>query len=185
MSILLDKRELKKAAKELSLVKLQDVIATLTAVVAEREKEAEIITQLEQLAKSQGFTLEQLGYKLSHDISGSELDHDPEQKTKRPTKPKFKTINKDSQYFYLENGDLHLLRTHTMKKGLQERGVKVMPVTELDKKYSKKVDLFKISSFNRSTSMAETVTVSCARRRRHRARESCSSSSARVLAGSV
>ena len=65
MSILLDKRELKKAAKELSLVKLQDVIVTLNNVVAEREKEAELITQLEQLAKSQGFTLEQLGYKLS------------------------------------------------------------------------------------------------------------------------
>lgn len=140
MSILLEKRELKKAAKELSLVKLQDVIATLTAVVAEREKEAEIITQLEQLAKSQGFTLEQLGYKLSHDISGSELEQDAEQKTKRPTKPKFKTINRDSQYFYIEGGELHLLRTHTMKKGLQERGVNVVPVTELDKKYAKRVD---------------------------------------------
>ena len=140
MSILLDKRELTRAAKELSLIKLQDVIATLNKVVTEREKEAEIITQLEQLAKSQGFTLEQLGYKLSHDISSSALDHDTEKKTKRPTKPKFKTINKDSQYFYIENGELHLLRTHTMKKGLLERGVKVIPFSEVEKKHSKRVD---------------------------------------------
>ncbi|HCV03721.1 MAG TPA: H-NS histone family protein [Pseudoalteromonas sp.] len=140
MSILLDKRELKKAAKELSLVKLQDVIVTLNNVVAEREKEAELITQLEQLAKSQGFTLEQLGYKLSNDISCSELEQDAEQKMKRPTKPKFKTINKDSQYFYTENGELHLLRTHTMKKGLQERGVKVVPASDVEKKHAKRVD---------------------------------------------
>lgn len=140
MSILLDKRELKKAAKELSLVKLQDVIATLNTAVAEREKEAEIINQLEQLAKSQGFTLEQLGYKLSNGISGSGLEQDAEQKMKRPTKPKFKSINKDRQYFYIENGELQLLRTHTMKKGLQERGVRVVPASDVEKKHAKRVD---------------------------------------------
>ena len=42
MSILLDKRELKKAAKELTLVKLTDVIETLNAVLAERQVEVEL-----------------------------------------------------------------------------------------------------------------------------------------------
>lgn len=140
MSILLDKRELKKAAKELSLVKLQDVIATLNTVIAEREKEAELIGQLEQLAKSQGFTLEQLGYKLNNDVIGSDSQQDDSASGKRPTKPKFKTINKDKQYFYVEGGQLNLLRTHTMKKGLQERGVEVLPVSKVDKKHAKQVD---------------------------------------------
>jgi DNA-binding protein H-NS len=140
MSILLDKRELKKAAKELTLVKLTDVIETLNAVLAERQKEVELITQLEQLAKSQGFTLEQLGYKLSNDLVAAETTEMPAKADKRPTKPKFKTINKDSQYFYVENGQLQLLRTHTMKKGLQDRGIDVVPVSKVDKKYAKQID---------------------------------------------
>lgn len=139
MSILLDKRELKKAAKELTLVKLTDVIDTLNAVLAERQKEVELIAQLEQLAQSQGFTLEGLGYKLNTEIATDSSE--PALKSeKRPTKPKFKTINKASQYFFIENGVLQLLRTHTMKKGLQERGIDVVPVTKLDKKYAKQVD---------------------------------------------
>ena len=76
MSILLDKRELKKAAKELTLGKLTDVIDTLNSVLAERQKEVELIGQLEQLAKSQGFTLEQLGYKLNNDAV-ADLQQDP------------------------------------------------------------------------------------------------------------
>jgi ribosomal protein L22 len=140
MSMLLDKRELKKAAKELTLVKLTDVIETLNAVLAERQKEVELITQLEQLAKSQGFTLEQLGYKLSNEVTGAAVADVTATSDKRPTKPKFKTINKDSQYFYVENGQLHLLRTHTMKKGLQDRGIEVVPVTKVDKKYAKQID---------------------------------------------
>lgn len=139
MSILLDKRELKKAAKELTLVKLTEVIETLNSIVAERQNEVEVISQLEQLAKSQGFTLEQLGYKLNNDAV-PELQQGSVQSGKRPTKPKFKTINKDSQYFYVENGRLNLLRTHTMKKGLQERGVDVVPVSKVDKKYAKQID---------------------------------------------
>ncbi|MBU1308356.1 MAG: H-NS histone family protein [Gammaproteobacteria bacterium] len=140
MSILLDKRELKKAAKELSLVKLTDVINVLNAVLAERQKEVELIAQLEQLAKSQGFTLEQLGYKLNNDVVVLEgAEHQPKA-DKRPTKPKFKTINKESQYFYVEDGKLQLLRTHTMKKGLQERGIEVVPVSKVDKKYAKQID---------------------------------------------
>lgn len=140
MSILLDKRELKKAAKELSLVKLTDIIETLNGVLAERQVEVELITQLEQLAKAQGFTMEQLGYKLNNDLISTDTTDGPTKADKRPTKPKFKTINKESQYFYMENGKLHLLRTHTMKKGLQERGVDVVPVNKVDKKYAKQID---------------------------------------------
>ncbi|WP_240219761.1 H-NS histone family protein [Rheinheimera hassiensis] len=139
MSILLDKRELKKAAKELTLVKLTEVIETLNSIIAERQNEVAMINQLEQLAKSQGFTLEKLGYKL-HNDAVAELQQDSEKVDKRPTKPKFKTINKDSQYFYVENGQLNLLRTHTMKKGLQDRGVDVVPISKVDKKYGKQID---------------------------------------------
>lgn len=139
MSILLDKRELKKAAKELTLAKLTDVIETLNSIVAERQNEVVVISQLEQLAKSQGFTLEQLGYKLNNDAV-VELQQGTAKSDKRPTKPKFKSIRKDSQYFYVENGELHLLRTHTMKKGLQDRGIDVMPVSKVDKKHAKKID---------------------------------------------
>ena len=140
MSILLDKRELKKAAKELTLVKLTDVIETLNTVLAERQKEVELIAQLEQLAKSQGFTLEQLGYKLNNDVLTTETAELSVKTDKRPTKPKFKTINKESQYFYVENGKLQLLRTHTMKKGLLDRGIDVVPVSKVDKKYAKQID---------------------------------------------
>ena len=55
-------------------------------------------------------------------------------------KPKFKTLNKDSQYFYVENGKLQLLRTHTMKKGLQERGIDVVPAAKVDKKFAKDIE---------------------------------------------
>ena len=72
MSILLDKRELKKAAKELTLVKLTEVIETLNSVLTERQNEVELIAQLEQLAKAQGFTLEQLGYKRSNELVATE-----------------------------------------------------------------------------------------------------------------
>ncbi|MDP5134420.1 H-NS histone family protein [Rheinheimera baltica] len=140
MSILLDKRELKKAAKELTLAKLTEVIDVLNSVLAERQNEVELITQLEQLAKSQGFTLEQLGYKLNNEnVIVAEADTSAKT-AKRPTKPKFKTINKDSQYFYVENGQLQLLRTHTMKKGLQARGIDVVPVAKVEKKYAKQID---------------------------------------------
>lgn len=140
MSLLLEKRELKKAAKELTLVKLTEVIEVLNSVLAERQKEVELIAQLETLAKSQGFTLEQLGYKQSTDVLPADDKLTKLKTDKRPVKPKFKTINKDSQYFYVENGQLQLLRTHTMKKGLQARGIHVVPVIEVDKKYSAEVD---------------------------------------------
>ena len=140
MSILLDKRELKKAAKELTLVKLTDVIETLNNVLAERQKEVELISQLEQLAKSQGFTLEQLGYKLNNDVFVADPQDASAKGDKRPTKPKFKTINKESQFFYVDAGKLHLLKTHTMKKALVDRGIKVVPFHKVDGKYSKDIE---------------------------------------------
>ncbi|CAI3796949.1 H-NS histone family protein [Rheinheimera sp. MM224] len=139
MSLLLDKKELKKAAKEITTVKLHEVIETLNAVLAERQKETEVLSQIRALAKAQGFTLEQLGYQLNADVVVSH-DDDSESKGKRPVKPKFKTINKESQFFYVDAGKLHLLKTHTMKKALVDRGVKVVPFHKVDGKYSKDIE---------------------------------------------
>jgi uncharacterized coiled-coil protein SlyX len=139
MSLLLDKKELKKAAKEITTVKLHEVIETLNAVLAERQKEMEVLSQIRALAKSQGFTLEQLGYQLNADVVVSH-DDDGESKGKRPVKPKFKTINKESQFFYVDAGKLHLLKTHTMKKALLDRGIKVVPFHKVDSKYAKDIE---------------------------------------------
>jgi len=139
MSLLLDKKELKKAAKEITTVKLHEVIETLNAVLAERQKETEVLSQIRALAKAQGFTLEQLGYQLNADVVVSH-DDDSESKGKRPVKPKFKTINKESQFFYVDAGKLHLLKTHTMKKALVDRGIKVVPFHKVDGKYSKDIE---------------------------------------------
>lgn len=142
MSLLLDKRELKKAAKELSVSKLQEVIEVLQSVLTERENEAALLDEIREFAKSKGFTLEQLGYKLSNDsvapvaMESADVAGD----SKRPVKPKFKTINKESQYFYEEDGQFHLLKTHTMKKALQDRGINVLPFSKVEKKYGKQVD---------------------------------------------
>lgn len=142
MSLLLDKRELKKAAKELSIVKLQESIDVLNAVLDERQKETEVLDKVREFAKSQGFTLEQLGYKLNvSEVVAVEIEDDvPSSDTKRPVKPKFKTINKESQFFYVADGELQLLKTHTMKKGLQERGIDVMPFSAVEQKYARQVD---------------------------------------------
>lgn len=139
MSLLLDKKELKKAAKEITTVKLHEVIETLNAVLAERQKETEVLSQIRALAKAQGFTLEQLGYQLNADVVVSH-DDDSESKGKRPVKPKFKTINKESQFFYVDAGKLNLLKTHTMKKALVDRGIKVVPFHKVDGKYSKDIE---------------------------------------------
>ncbi len=142
MSVLLDKRELKKAAKELTVTKLHEVIEVLNSVLDERAKESEVLDKVREYAKSQGFTLEQLGYKLNADGVAVAVVEDDVVMTegKRPVKPKFKTINKESQFFYVENGELQLLKTHTMKKGLQERGIDVVPFSTVEKKYIKQVD---------------------------------------------
>lgn len=142
MSLLLDKRELKKAAKELTVVKLQEVIEVLNSVLDERQKETEVLDKVREFARAQGFTLEQLGYKLNADALVAVVeDHaDAAEDAKRPVKPKFKTINKESQFFYVENGALQLLKTHTMKKALNERGIDVVPFAKVEKKYVKQVD---------------------------------------------
>lgn len=142
MSLLLDKRELKKAAKELTVVKLQEVIEVLNSVLEERQKETEVLDKVREFARAQGFTLEQLGYKLNADalVTVAEDSADVAEDSKRPVKPKFKTINKDSQFFYVENGALQLLKTHTMKKALNERGIEVVPFAKVEKKYVKQVD---------------------------------------------
>lgn len=139
MSLLLDKRELKKAAKELTLAKLNDVLDTLQAVLAERQGEVAAINEIERFAREKGYTLEQLGYKQVQDVIPFEEEVVADD-AKRPVKPKFKTLNKESQYFYVEEGQLQLLRTHTMKKGLQARGIEVVPVDEVDKKFAKDID---------------------------------------------
>lgn len=138
MSLLLDKKELKKAAKEITTVKLHEVIETLNSVLAERQKETEVLSQIRALAKAQGFTLEQLGYQLNADVVVSY--DDSESNGKRPVKPKFKTINKESQFFYVDSGKLHLLKTHTMKKALVDRGIKVVPFHKVEGKYSKDIE---------------------------------------------
>ncbi len=142
MSLLLDKRELKKAAKELSVLKLQEVIDVLKSVLDERQKESEVLEKVREFARAQGFTLEQLGYKLNAEGTvvlnhEEEVQHDD---VKRPVKPKFKTINKESQFFYVENGQLHLLKTHTMKKALNDKGIEVVPFSKVEKKYVKQID---------------------------------------------
>lgn len=142
MSLLLDKRELKKAAKELTVVKLQEVIEVLNSVLEERQKETEVLDKVREFARAQGFTLEQLGYKLNADalVTVAEDSAAVTEDSKRPVKPKFKTINKESQFFYVENGALQLLKTHTMKKALNERGIEVVPFAKVEKKYVKQVD---------------------------------------------
>lgn len=140
MSILLDKRELKKAAKELTVVKINEVIATLNEVLSERQREVETIEKLQAFAKEQGFSLEQLGYKLSNDsVISSDTSENAEKPSGRPTKPKFKTINIESQFFYVENGQLCLLKTHTMKNGLIERGIDVFPYSKVDNQLAAQV----------------------------------------------
>ncbi|EJI84062.1 hypothetical protein AEST_28960 [Alishewanella aestuarii B11] len=139
MSLLLDKRELKKAARELTLAKLNDVLETLQSVLAERQSELDAINEIERLAREKGFTMEQLGYKQVQEVVAS-TPASVSSDDKKPVKPKFKTLNKDSQYFYVENGKLQLLRTHTMKKGLQDRGIDVVPAAKVDKKFAKDIE---------------------------------------------
>lgn len=138
MSILLDKKELKKAAKEISVAKIHEAIEVLQSVIADRQKEIDTIEQIKQLAKAQGFSLEQLGLQLTTNVVAEVVEEQVEA-TKRPTKPKFKTLNPESQFFYVEDGKLHLLKTHTMKKGLEDRGIKVVAFGKVEKKYQSEI----------------------------------------------
>ncbi|MDP4537723.1 H-NS histone family protein [Alkalimonas collagenimarina] len=137
MSLLLNKKELKRSAKELTVVNLRDAIEWLTEVLDSRQKEAAAIEQIKQLAKSQGYSLEQLGFHVHHELVAESATS--ENANKRPVKPKLKTLNKDKQYFYVESGQLQHLKTHTMKKALQNKGIEVVPFASVHKKYAKDV----------------------------------------------
>ncbi|SEA42798.1 H-NS histone family protein [Alkalimonas amylolytica] len=137
MSLLLNKKDLKKAAEELSVIKLQDVIRQLNDVLEERQREAETIEELKALAKQKGFSLQQLGFQVQHELVSSEVPG--ESAEKRPVKPKLKTINKDKQYFYVDGGKLQLLKTHTMKQGLRDRGIDILSYSDVSKKHQKEV----------------------------------------------
>jgi ribosomal protein L22 len=138
MSILLDKKELKKAAKEISVAKIHEAIEVLQSAISDRQKEIDTIEQIKQLAKSQGFSLEQLGLSVAANVVVEAVEQ-PSEVSTRPTKPKFKTLNPDSQFFYVENGKLNLLKTHTMKKGLEERGIQVVPFINVDQKFQHEI----------------------------------------------
>ncbi len=61
------KKELKKAAKEISVAKIHEAIEVLQSVITENHpKEIDTIEQIKQLAKAQGFSLEQLGLQLDN-----------------------------------------------------------------------------------------------------------------------
>ena len=77
-------------------MKLQEVIDVLNSVMEERQNETLALEKVREFAKAQGFTLEQLGYRLNAENvleSTHTQDIVPAADNKRPVKPKFKTIN--------------------------------------------------------------------------------------------
>lgn len=150
MSILLDKKELKKAAKEVTTIKLQEIIETLNGVMAERQKEIEVLQQIKDLAKSHGFTIEQLGYKLDQDSTNATVTESTAT-AKRPIKPKFKTVNKESQFFYVKDGKLQHLKAHTMKQGLIDQGINPVPYHKVDKQYLSEIDALLAEAVTQAT----------------------------------
>ena len=135
--ILLDKKELKKAAKEISVFKIKEAIEVLQSVIEDREKEMKAIEDIKAYAKQQGFSLEQLGFSLSN--APIIQDEEPVVSQNRPVKPKLKTLNPESQFFYVEGNKLFLLKTHTMKKALEEKGLTVVPFSKVEKKYTSSI----------------------------------------------
>lgn len=148
MSIFLDKKELKKAAKTVSISKINEAIGVLQEVLAERQKESETIEQIKLLAKSQGFSLEQLGLSLTTTVAEETKEEVPT--STRPTKPKLKTLNLEKQFFYIQDGQLHLLKTHTMKKGLETLGIQVLPYQKVDKKYKAEISALLAEAISQS-----------------------------------
>lgn len=136
MSVLSDKKALKKAAEELTVVKLQEVIRQLNDVLESRQREAEALAEVEELVRQKGFTLQQLGISVQHELAPASTDVVTE---KRPVKPKLKSINKEKQYFYVDGGKLQLLKTHTMKQGLRDRGISILSFVDVSKKHQKEV----------------------------------------------
>ncbi len=85
------------------------------------------------------------------DAKHAQSTHGQQDDAKRPVKPKFKTINKESQFFYVENGQLQLLKTHTMKKALNDKGIEVVPFSKVEKKYIKQVDALLADATSQAT----------------------------------
>ncbi|MEE2025629.1 MULTISPECIES: H-NS family histone-like protein [Alkalimonas] len=138
MSLLLNKKELKKAAEELSVVKLQDVIRQLNDVLENRKRETEALEELKDFVKQKGFTFQQLGISVQHEVVS--VDEPQAVTSKRPVKPKLKSLNKEKQYFYVDEGKLQLLKTHTMKQGLRDRGISILSYADVSQKHQKDVD---------------------------------------------
>ncbi len=151
MSIFFDKKELKKAAKEVSVAKIHEAIDILESVIAERQKEIDTIEQIKLLAKSKGFSLDQLGLQLTSNVAVETVEENSEV-AKRPTKPKFKTLNPESQFFYVDNGKLNLLKTHTMKKGLEDRGITIVSFSQVAKNHQSAISPLITEALEQATS---------------------------------
>lgn len=130
-NVLTSKAGLRALTKQLSVTAIKTAIGVLEGILNERSKEQEVLSKLKELAETQGFTLEQLG--LVH-VTGSVTAPISEEQSKRPIKPKFKTLTPASQFFYVENNQLHLLKTHTMKAGLMSRGIELIAYNKLTAK---------------------------------------------------
>lgn len=143
MSVLHSVKETKKEAKQLTVAQLNTAIETLQAVLKEREVEAQTLNEIEALALARGFSLKQLGLvqAATANVEPDAAQVDKAEHNDRPIKPKLKSLNAESLYFYNEDGQLKLLATHTMKKGLQNRGIEVVPFAQLSKGDKEKAQL--------------------------------------------
>lgn len=124
-NVLLSNRELKQLAKTLTIPAIENAITVLQSVLSERSREQTVINNLKAMAEQNGYTLEQLGL-VSTQTTISTPAKTAEKGNERPIKPKLKTINLENQLFYVEDGSLKLLRTHTMKASLAERGISML-----------------------------------------------------------
>jgi 2-phospho-L-lactate guanylyltransferase (CobY/MobA/RfbA family) len=129
-NVLLVNRELKQLAKNITIAGIENAISVLQSVLAERSREQKVIADLKAMAEQSGYTLEQLGL-VSTQSTISNPAKSAEKTEQRPIKPKLKTINLENQLFYVEDGSLKLLRTHTMKNALNERGISMINPKDL------------------------------------------------------
>jgi hypothetical protein len=126
-NILLNNRELKSLAKHMPISAIENAISVLKSVLTERSKEQEIIQSIKSLAEQNGYTLEQLGLVSAQATIASQATSSDDQ----PVKPKLKSINLESQLFYIEDQNLKLLKTHTMKASLQGKGIELITAQQL------------------------------------------------------
>lgn len=129
-NVLLVNRELKQLAKNITIAGIENAISVLQSVLAERSREQTVIANLKAMAEQSGYTLEQLGL-VSTQSTISNPAKSAEKTEERPIKPKLKTINLENQLFYVEDGSLKLLRTHTMKNALNARGISMINPKDL------------------------------------------------------